>query len=40
MDENAFIHDVYVNVNWPIVVFVATALLFFLVAVLLWSRRR
>jgi hypothetical protein len=39
MAENAFIHDVYVNVSWPLLV-VATILLLFLVMVVWWVRRR
>jgi hypothetical protein len=40
MEEGAIIHDVYVSVSWPILVFIATVVLLFFVVVVLWARRR
>ena len=40
MGHDHFIHDVYVSVNWPIVLGVATALVLIALVAVLWARRR
>jgi hypothetical protein len=40
MDEDVLIHDVYINVSWPLLLGIATALAAIALAAVLWWRRR